>query len=258
MTAQSGNMVVQLQDIEGNDGTVRNALEMLVATRGPLAYNAWQSAYFALLRDYRLRDAEAPEPETRTQRAERIKLMYATVHEEIHGQNYLRTVVQMMSRARAGASLEQDSGGAAVLPEGEAHAEQIPIQDMDEEQAALVTNLEVERFNISDTPRSGRSEPTSVQSPDRVFERGNAAAVWENDWATHTEDSEELHTRLDDLVTNLATQDTTVTGSELEFVIAVEQLLPGFFAIYQRWVAQDPVNRSSVDVKVFALSLIHI
>ena len=194
--SQLGRFMIHPEDIQGNDGTVRHALELLVAVRGPLVYNAWQSAYFSLIRVYRLRDAEAPEEETRTEQASRVKRMYAETHQEIHGPDYLAQAVQAMRDSRVAQSSTRGVPAGPIVPLEEVDG----VQPFGSE-GLPVTNLDVERFDL--TPRSALTDDTLRSSPDRVFTRGAAAELWEEDWGDNSEISEEFSDRMEALANKI-------------------------------------------------------
>ena len=58
--ASSEKVVMNLEDFEGSDGTVRHAMDIWSARRGPIKYNQWQSLYFGLVRSG-FKDSEAVE-----------------------------------------------------------------------------------------------------------------------------------------------------------------------------------------------------
>ena len=59
---------VTQQMIEGNDGTLRGALEVWVAETGPKIYNQWQSAWHQLVRPpWNYADNQRPPNETQAQ-----------------------------------------------------------------------------------------------------------------------------------------------------------------------------------------------
>ena len=81
--ASSGKVAVNPEHLEGNDGTVYHGLQLWSCWNGPVQYNAWQSVYFSLIRDFKLKD-EAPMGETQAEKQARIRAMY----NEIQGENY--------------------------------------------------------------------------------------------------------------------------------------------------------------------------
>ena len=60
--ASNERAVIQKETIAGNDGTLRHALELWNSRQGPVGYNQWVSAFFALTRDFRMIDTEKPPP----------------------------------------------------------------------------------------------------------------------------------------------------------------------------------------------------
>ena len=74
--ARSGKVKINsevLEDYTGND--LRVAISMWSARMGPATYNQWQSAYFALIRDFGYIDAAAAEDESPAARQRRIRKM---------------------------------------------------------------------------------------------------------------------------------------------------------------------------------------
>ena len=48
--AMSGQVAINPEDLRDGDGTMRRALELWSARKGPVVYNQWQSVYFAIIR----------------------------------------------------------------------------------------------------------------------------------------------------------------------------------------------------------------
>jgi hypothetical protein len=91
-TASSERAVVTEEGVKGGDGTVLTALELWSARRGPVKFNIWQSAFFAMIKSG-LQDEGAVPGESRTEKARRIKDMYSTIQEQIHGEDHLAQAV---------------------------------------------------------------------------------------------------------------------------------------------------------------------
>ena len=88
--ALSEKVVVKPEDIAGHDGTVPGALRMFSARRGPVTYNPWQSAYYALLREYKMVDVDPSEQEVQvyglaTAKQRRVSALYHEIQAELHG-----------------------------------------------------------------------------------------------------------------------------------------------------------------------------
>ena len=64
--------IITRDDIVGSDGTVREALLLWNARKGPVIYNVFVSAFFALQRDFGHVDAEAHLGETQAEKRKRI------------------------------------------------------------------------------------------------------------------------------------------------------------------------------------------
>ena len=93
------------------------------------------------------------------------------------------------------------------------------------------TETAVECYGIH-TPGqgSGRTSPT-VSSPCKFLEQPQAAALWMEEAATHTEDSVEEGERLAALVERLRSVDG-VDSKSVEFVLRVSQLIPEYKSLY--------------------------
>jgi hypothetical protein len=91
-TASSERAVVTEEDVKGGDGAVLTALELWCARRGPVKFNVWQSAFFAMIKGG-LQDERTVPGESRMDKARRIKDMYNTIQEQIHGEDHLAQAV---------------------------------------------------------------------------------------------------------------------------------------------------------------------
>ena len=85
--ASSEKVVMNLEDFEGSDGTVRHAMDIWSARRGPVKYNQWQSLYFGLVRSG-FKDSEAVEDEDQSALQDRIRKMYREIQSEHHGSDH--------------------------------------------------------------------------------------------------------------------------------------------------------------------------
>ena len=83
--ALSERVAVNPDHLRGNDGTVRNAMMVWSARNGPVLYNPWQSLFFALKRDFQLRDEESTPGESQQELARRIRRYYNEIQQELHG-----------------------------------------------------------------------------------------------------------------------------------------------------------------------------
>ena len=52
VATETGRVVIDPNDLSGGDGTLRMAMELWCAKKGPVKYNVWQSVYFGLIRDH--------------------------------------------------------------------------------------------------------------------------------------------------------------------------------------------------------------
>ena len=107
--ALSEKVVVRPEDISGNDGTVPSALRMFSARRGPVTYNPWQSAYYSLLRDFKMVDEDLSEQEVQVYgpaaaRQRRISKLFNEIQAELHGPDHLAEAVKKMVKVAPAAS----------------------------------------------------------------------------------------------------------------------------------------------------------
>ena len=86
--ASNERAVINPQDLIGGDGTLRVALELWNSQYGAVKYNQWMSAFFAMTRDYGMRDTEAPPGETPSDRQKRMKAMYEEILTGLHGPDH--------------------------------------------------------------------------------------------------------------------------------------------------------------------------
>ena len=77
--APNERAVIHPQDLEGCDHTLRMALQLWNYHHGPVKYNQWMSAFFALTRDFHKVDTDAPPNETRAAHQKRIMTMYEEI-----------------------------------------------------------------------------------------------------------------------------------------------------------------------------------
>ena len=105
--AMSERVVINPDHLEGNDGTVAMAMQLWSSRNGPVKYNMWQSLYFALCREGYV-DAAEPGQESLAERHKRIRELYYTIQEELHGPDHLAQAV------KAGTAQQGDGRDAAV------------------------------------------------------------------------------------------------------------------------------------------------
>ena len=118
-------MATQLNpdDIQDHDGTMSNALQLWSARNGPVDYNTWQGAYFAIRRHDggRIVDTEAAVNEEMGLLQARIRRMYREIQEELHGPGWMADVVlakrQRVERAQAAARASAAAGVPPMVPE---------------------------------------------------------------------------------------------------------------------------------------------
>eukprot|EP00973_Karenia_brevis_P001838 251006-Karenia_brevis.AAC.1 len=78
--AASGFANLTMEDIQDGDGTLKRALELWASRKGPVKYNQWQSAYFALIRLGYV-DPEKEQGEGRIQTQMRIQRLYIEIQQ---------------------------------------------------------------------------------------------------------------------------------------------------------------------------------
>ena len=79
--ALGGAAVIEDEDIKEGDGTLRRAMELWNARKGPVTYNVWQSAFFAMRRNERIVDTDAVPGEAPSDRQKRMRTMFIEVQE---------------------------------------------------------------------------------------------------------------------------------------------------------------------------------
>ena len=87
--ASSERATINPEDLRDGDGTLRRALELWSCRNGPVQYNQWQSVFFALVREYGVRDEEAFSGETQPEKQQRIREMFNEIQESLHGPDHL-------------------------------------------------------------------------------------------------------------------------------------------------------------------------
>ena len=118
--AMSEKVVVKPEDIAGHDGTVPSALRMFSARRGPVTYNPWQSAYYALLREYKMVDEDPSDQEVQvyglaTAKQRRVNALYNEIQAELHGPDHLAEACKRMAKG-ASEALAAPAAAPAAHP----------------------------------------------------------------------------------------------------------------------------------------------
>ena len=115
-------ITVDPAQLEGCDGTLYHAMTLWSAANGPVKYNAWQSLYFKLIRDFSYQDTHARTGESQQERQVRIREWYEAIQTDLHGQDHLLKAARR-SPARAVPSRSPtpevggDDGRAVDLPQ---------------------------------------------------------------------------------------------------------------------------------------------
>jgi len=124
-SANRGKVVINPEHVRDSDGTVRNVLT-LWSCRADCAvqYNAFQAAYFALIRELGFSDEGAVEEENAAARQTRIRAMYQEIQTELWGPDF-RAQAALASGSAVGAvastqgEVVEGSGTDAVPRDGE-------------------------------------------------------------------------------------------------------------------------------------------
>lgn len=87
--ASSERVTINPEGLRDGDGTLRRALERWSCRTGPVKYNQWQSVFSTLVREYEMKDEEAPAEEARAERQKRIRDMYHGIQGRIHRLDHL-------------------------------------------------------------------------------------------------------------------------------------------------------------------------
>ena len=122
--ARSGRVIINPEHLAGYGGTdLRTVISVWSARVGPVTYNQWQSAYFALIREYECVDNQAVAGESPSDRQTRMRNMWNEVQSEAHGPDHL---------AQAFAAQEQiETVGEYGEPEVPAAVQERMLEDVD-------------------------------------------------------------------------------------------------------------------------------
>ena len=179
--------------------------------------------------------------ETQFEKHPRIHVLDNEIQGMIHGPDHLaaallegRTVADRGTEV--GIAADQQSQTAAGQDLG-----RVTIQDL--------PDRPVEEFAVY-TPCGGAMS-IAAESPFRFLHLSGADSAWDDEGATHTEASVEQEERLERLSAQLGTVKGAI-GPGL-FVVRVEQFIPDYRALYGDWLAEEPVGRADVLLKVFAM-----
>ena len=82
--AVSGPVVISPDDLANGNGTLRRAMELWSCRHGPVRYDQWQSAFFAMMRMPGVEDEEAAPGESLSERQKRM----AEMHDELQLGNF--------------------------------------------------------------------------------------------------------------------------------------------------------------------------
>jgi len=239
--ALSSTVRIEFEDIQGNDGTVAHALGIWTVRKGPVTYNQWQSAYFAMLKEpFSLTDHTAIEGESQSERQDRMKEMFEHIETEIHGPDHLLIAIQGLSRptsphlSQAGGGGSGASAGEHAEGEGSLRAQEtpavgnalVPLQGGGAAAAAgpQVYPMETPEDNVAE------EEVSHAESPDYYLRQEGIDDVWGLDQETLSETTtgwEERLERTSDAVAGMIQpkiQDKKREKHAVAFVVNVEQL----------------------------------
>ena len=88
VAASQERVVVDASHLEGGDGTLLTGLRLWSASNPAVNYNPWQSLFFGLIRDFKLKDTEAQPGESLEERQSRIWSSWNLIQGEIHGPDH--------------------------------------------------------------------------------------------------------------------------------------------------------------------------
>ena len=177
--ASSGHRVeIDLEDVSGGDGTLRDVLRLCSARKGPFTYNQWQSAFWKLLREFDFTDEGASEGETPQQRQQRMSQWFVQDQTELHGPSYLATAI-----AKHRGTIVPYDGSEARSPQGMLQAS-----------GRSATGRLISSSAVSEASRE--ESLTQSERPDLLFRGVEAQQVWRDEMMTHTELSDEEGDRI--------------------------------------------------------------
>ena len=107
-----GPVVISPDDLRNGDGTLRRAMELWSARHGPVQYNHWQSAFFAMLRVPEVEDMEAASGESLSEKPKRMQEMHAEIQLLNFGPDHRAMAVVAAAEDSAG---ERDEGVIAQI-----------------------------------------------------------------------------------------------------------------------------------------------
>ena len=234
--ASSGKVVIDPEHVKDGDGTLRTALQLWCCRNGPVQFNQWQSAFFALARMPGLTDEETSAGESLSTKQKRIRDMYDEIQGAIYGSDHKAAALLKVRASTEPAigsevapfqGLQEQSLPAAGQVPGRVAAQGLPSRVAEEYVMATPSSEQAQTPEIADG------------SPDRFLHLPGAEDAWEEEAATHTEITADEDERMERLAGRLL----LVEGADqlgVEFVVRVEQLLPEYKALYGEWVALDP------------------
>ena len=117
-SSSSEKATITFDDIDGSDGTVRDALQLWNARKGPVIYNVFQSAFYALQRDLGAVDAEAYLGESLTLKQQRILSMFNEIQTANHGPDHKAQALLKLKAQKAKTARLPSRGDAAGAQPG--------------------------------------------------------------------------------------------------------------------------------------------
>jgi len=246
--------VVNPDHIQDHDGTVRGALQLWSCRNGPVQYNPWQSVYFALIRDHKMKDEEALLGETYADRASRVRKMYLEIQESLHGPDHMAEALKAARTGPSEVSIMDRPPTSAGAGQGLDRAASLALPSNQPQLFSMATPRAPDDRGLAlgDIAPGADVEFARLGTPDRLLHLPGAAECLEEDAATHTEMTDEQDARIGRYAQNLG----LLEGADqigIEFAARVEQLVPEYKAMYGEWVAANPLDRRDTPIKLFAM-----
>ena len=197
----------------------------------------WQSVFFQMRRNSDLVDENEVPGEMLSGKQVRILRLYNEIQGVVHGTNHRAQAASRKKEASAGQQGHATRLGRVAVPSD--LPGQVSAAGQGQVAQHLVPPGRTIGYNVYTPPDKELNELSALQvvqesSPDRLILDPHATEIWENDWATHTEVSDELEERLE----RLAEQLTDVKGADktgIQFVLQTSQLEPEYVGLFADW-----------------------
>ena len=219
----SGPVVISPEDLVNGSGTLRRAMELWSCRHGPVRYNQWQSAFFAMMRMPGVEDDEAAPGESLSERQKRMVEM----HEEVQSGNFGpdHRAMALVAAAEDGAGGRPEEGVVAQIGSRSLQAYDQGLQVAGQGPGCATPGdlLGLPATFAMNTPRG--NTVVEAGSPDRLLLAPGVEEVWDDERATHAEATVDEEERLGRLATRLCGFEGA-TEANVEFVIRCDQTLP--------------------------------